>query len=70
MLQPAVMSNKELVELFIGNLSEPMSLMVFQFLGSRKDERRSKRRREDQFDLQEVCRATVVVSENDHFLSQ
>ena len=61
---PAVMSNRELVEMFIGSLSEPMALAVIQFLGSKVDERRRERRPEDQYDLEEVCRVAVLVSEN------
>src|ERR1700678_1932850 len=47
--KPAVMSNRELVEMFVGSLSEPMALAVFQFLGSKVDESRRERRPENQY---------------------
>jgi len=64
MRPPAVMSNRELVQLFVGSLSEPMALAVLQFLGSSGEERRAQRRPEDPYDLAEVFKAAVVVSED------
>lgn len=63
---PAVMSNRELVELFLLTLSERMRLAVWDFLGSRANASLKQRRPEDRYDLREVCRAAVVVSENAH----
>ena len=72
---PAVMSNRELVELFMGGLTMTIGQVVLQYLGTslkNKDpEKREKgkttdeiRRPEDRFDLEEVCRAAGKVSEN------
>jgi hypothetical protein len=74
---PAVVSNRELVELFIGSLSEPMAAAVLQFLGSRAGGNKSvaygktiekavntQRRPEDKYDLEEVCKAAIQVSES------
>jgi hypothetical protein len=74
---PAAMSNRELVELFIGSLSEAMAAAVLQALGNRavsgmktnREEKRKgmekvvARRPEDRYDLEEVCRAAIQVSE-------
>ena len=71
---PAVMSNRELVELFMGSLSLQMGQLVLQFLGGamkkktldKEKEAKSEdqRRPEDQYELEEVCRAAGEVSEN------
>ena len=61
---PAVMSNRELVELFLLTLSEEMRSAVWDFLGSGASANSKQRRPEDRYDLREVCRAAVVVSEN------
>ena len=73
---PAAMSNRELVELFIGCLSEALASAVLQFLGNRsssdqpnkekaKEGDTSKARRpEDKYDLEDVCKAALQVSEN------
>ena len=73
----AAMANRELVELFFSALSNSMAQAVLQHLGSHiKDERESKgkdskekegsalQRPEDHYDLEEVCKAAVQVSEN------
>lgn len=70
---PTVMSNRELVELFMGGLSWGLGQAVLQYLGgSRKSSKKGKetvgdeseRRPEDRYDLEEVCRAAGEVSEN------
>lgn len=70
---PEVMSNRELVELFMGGLSVNMGHAILQHLGNnaRKDsgkENETKtvgiRRPEDRYDLGEVCRAAGEASEN------
>ena len=74
---PAVMANRELVELFIGCLSEALAMAVLQFLNGvttkSKEEVSSKskegdsgkiRRPEDRYDLEDVCKAAIQVSEN------
>jgi hypothetical protein len=75
---PAAMSNRELVELFIGILSELMAAAVLQFLGNKsgveKPDLKGKatepecgkpqRRPEDKYDLEEVCKAAIQVSES------
>jgi hypothetical protein len=82
---PAAMANRELVELFIGCLSESFASAVLQFLGngvprvettestastSRGKEvdttvtNRPQRRPEDRYDLDEICKAAIQVSEN------
>jgi hypothetical protein len=70
---PAVMSNRELVELFIGSLSETMAAAVLQFLGNRAEAGKQKeaavssktnRRPEDKYDLEEICKAAIQVSES------
>ena len=92
---PAAMSNRELVELFIGCLSEGLGSAVLQFLGNRmhanvdkkevdkisnvessqsadkapegpskKKEAIRARRPEDRYDLEDVCKAAIQVSEN------
>ena len=64
MKPPAVMSNRELVELFMGGLSLTMGQAVLQFLGGsakRVVEKRKEtkvkdlRRPEDWYELDEVC---------------
>lgn len=66
---PAVMSNRELVELFMGGLSMSMGQAILQYLGNistkGKETRVPEQRRpEDRYDLEEVCRAAGEVSEN------
>jgi hypothetical protein len=80
---PAAMANRELVELFIGCLSESLASAVLQFLGNRMPSAAAKmkatsadggasvarvsgaaRRPEDRYDLDEVCKAAIQVSES------
>ena len=74
---PAAMANRELVELFMGCLSESMASAVLQLLGngmsSSKDktkttgkekEAMAARRPEDKYDLEDVCKAAIQVSES------
>jgi hypothetical protein len=74
---PAVMSNRELVELFISGLSVPMANTLLQYLGSaRRPEDESKeasqsstggdgvQRIEDRYKLEDVCKAAIQVSIN------
>ena len=75
---PDTMANRELVELFISCLSELLASALLQHLGNqysnpstvsngkRKegDNERLARRPEDQYDLEEVCKAALQVSEN------
>jgi hypothetical protein len=67
---PAAMSNRELVELFIGSLSETMAAAVLQFLGNKAEGQgkssvsKMARRPEDRYDLEEVCKAAIQVSES------
>jgi hypothetical protein len=72
---PAAMANRELVELFIGCLAESFASAVLQFLGNKMPSAKLKavdalkenglaRRPEDRYDLDEVCKAAIQVSEN------
>ena len=75
---PAVMANRELVELFIGCLSDSLASAVLQFLGNKMSkvssgngkeaesvgDGLSARRPEDRYDLDDVCKAAIQVSEN------
>ena len=87
---PAAMANRELVELFIGCLSEALASAVLQFLGNRASSSKDKdepdkgksvegqaavqsggspkgklpRRPEDRYDLDDICKAAIQVSEN------
>jgi hypothetical protein len=66
---PAAMANRELVELFISCLSDPLAAAVLQFLGSntltaKVASSTEIRRPEDKYDLEEVCKAALRVSEN------
>ena len=71
---PAVMSNRELVELFVGGLSLNFGQAVLQYLGGMQRSRKKneedekdpdkKKRPEDRYELAEVCRAAGEVSEN------
>jgi len=74
---PAAMANRELVELFIGCLSDPLASAVLQYLGNkssvsttvagegrRVDDNVSSRRPEDKYDLDDICKAALQVSEN------
>lgn len=75
---PAAMANRELVELFFSCLSDTFASAVIQFLGNKlpnvKDnngkeaesakEGLAARRPEDRYDLEDVCKAAIQVSEN------
>jgi hypothetical protein len=72
---PAAMANRELVELFLGSLSEQMAAAVLQYLGNKVENGRQStspistnlnppRRPEDKYDLDEVCKAAVQMSES------
>lgn len=79
---PAAMSNRELVELFIGSMSETMASATLQFLGNKgengskqeceqvekgktkESSDKAQRRPEDRYDLDEVCKAAIRVSES------
>ena len=74
---PAAMANRELVELFMGCLSEHLASSILQFLGhnmaSQNDKGKAKaddkgtgtlRRPEDKYDLKDVCKAAIHVSES------
>ena len=68
---PAAMANRELVELFISCLSEHLASAVLQYLGNKstakgKDRQEGDvpRRPEDRYDLEEVCKAAIQVSES------
>ena len=76
---PAVMSNRELVELFIGCLSEAFAASVLQYLGNQSAASKAamgknpglmisgnpvSRRPEDRYDLEDVCKAALAVTEN------
>lgn len=65
--EPAIMGNRELVEMFISCLSERLASAVLQFLGNKTPNTKSgiaTRRPEDKYDLEEVCNAALQVSEN------
>ena len=79
LVPPAVMSNRELVELFVGRLSAGMGSLVLQHLANSGEKESTKveksensqglsdkltRRPEDRFDLEQVWKAAVAVSEN------
>ena len=73
---PAAMANRELVELFISCLSDSLASAVLQYLGnisadakpvSGKEKDSGKvvpRRPEDKYDLDDICKAALQVSEN------
>jgi len=71
---PPAMSNRELVELFIETLSTPFGQAVIQFLGNKMEAKhqaalaagvsKTPRRPEDRYDLEEVCKAAIQVSDN------
>jgi hypothetical protein len=73
---PAVMSNRELVELFMSGLSQNLAQAVLQYLGTQpkallEDLAKGKgkksdleRRPEDRYDFNDICKAAVQVSEN------
>ena len=69
---PVAMANRELVELFIGCLSEVLASAVFQYLGNTVTSTKARtinghvvpRRPEDKYDLDDVCKAAIHVSEN------
>ena len=75
LISPAMMSNRELVELFVGRLSMGMGALVLQHLansgekesinvGKSENSKDLHRRPEDRFDLEQVWKAAVAVSEN------
>lgn len=74
MKEPRIVSNRELVEYFIGCLSNPNAQAVLQYLGnSHRQEDKGKgklgtesvaRRPEDKYDIEEICQAAVQVSIN------
>jgi hypothetical protein len=74
---PAVMANRELVELFIGCLSDSFASAVLWYLGNRSSDSRTfgsrpkddlsddhakPRRLEDKYDWEDVCKAALQVS--------
>ena len=71
---PKAMANRELVELFIGCLSESLALALLQYLGNKifssssslgkESESKTERRPEDRYDLEEVSKAAIWVSDN------
>jgi len=72
---PAVMGNRELVEAFIGCLSDNFASAVLQYLGNQATDSQptdgsrgllpiTTRRPEDKYDLEDVCKAALQVSEN------
>jgi hypothetical protein len=70
---PEAMSNRELVELFIGCLSDSFASAVLQLLGSKSPSEKADgkksgsdvpRRPEDRYDLEDICKAALQVSEN------
>ena len=72
---PAAMGNRELVELFISCLTDSLASAVLQYLGNQvpsaktssgksKDAGGHVRRPEDRYDLEDVCKAALQVSEN------
>ena len=75
---PPAMANRELVELFFGSLSPSFTAAVLQFLGNKAEQYPNSsivppstvtktglsRRPEDRYDLEEVCKAAIQVSEN------
>jgi hypothetical protein len=65
---PPAMSNRELVELFFGCLTEGLASAVLQYLGNRVTDSKGKdvkdKRPEDKYELEDVCKAAVQVSEN------
>ena len=79
-VRPAVMANRELVELFIGCLSDTFASAVLQYLGNKSPDPKAtsgkardttsdadavgQRRPEDRYDWEEVCKAALQVSEN------
>jgi Zinc knuckle len=68
---PKAMANRELVELFIGCLSESLGSALLQYLGNKvfstsvkRDDAKEDRRPEDRYDLEEVSKAAIWVSDN------
>lgn len=64
---PEAMANRELVELFIGCLSEALASAVLQYLGNKASSTKGgtvARRPEDKYDLEDICKAAIQVSEN------
>lgn len=68
---PIAMANRELVELFIGCLSESLGSALLQHLGNKtfstswkQDGTKEERRPEDRYDLEEVSKAAIWVSDN------
>ena len=72
---PIAMANRELVELFIGCLSESLASALLQYLGNKifstssssgkeGEEAKTERWPEDRYDLEEVSKAAIWVSNN------
>jgi hypothetical protein len=74
---PEVMANRELVELFISCFTDSLASAVLQYLNhnppkpkaktgnsNNPNEKKETRRPEDKYDLEDVCRAALQVSEN------
>jgi hypothetical protein len=71
--EPAAMSNREFVELFIGSLSPAFAAAIFQYLGNQADAVQARlaggpatipKRPEDRYKLEDVCKAAVHIAEN------
>jgi hypothetical protein len=73
--EPAVMANRELVELFISCLADTLASAVLQYLGNKSADAKAgsvkssvgnivARRPEDRYDLDDICQAALTVSEN------
>jgi hypothetical protein len=73
---PPAMANRELVELFIGTLTPGLASEVIKYLGNKTEigqlgklipgdsKTKAMRRPEDRYELDEVCKAAIQVSEN------
>jgi hypothetical protein len=73
--EPVAMANRELVELFISCLTDSLASAVLQYLnhkppkpkvqnGDSSNSKKLIRRPEDKYDLEDVCKAALQVSEN------
>lgn len=79
---PSAMLNRELVELFIGSLSEQFAAMVLQFLAKKfsnttekgNESKQPNQRPEDKYDIDKVCKMSIFVSEGSqgmfHYLNK
>jgi hypothetical protein len=71
---PEAMANRELVELYVGCLSDSLSSAVLQYLGTKifstssssgkEGETKPERRPEDRYDLDDISKGALWVSEN------